>query len=129
MKRVPSFERIRYLQADTATAYVHCQSVDVNIFTKQSKPDMFARGMPACATHNSESLCQVHTAFTVFDPDFKYAEIEWISKNGYSPTGNVINPVKGKGRSDDRFIKGWQFAANMELPTEEVNTFPLLYIL
>jgi len=129
MKHLPSFEGIRYLQANTATAYVHCLSVDVNIFTRQSKLYMFARGMPACATHNSESLRQVHTAFTVFDPDLKYTEIEWISKNGYSPTGNVINPVKGKGMSNDRFITGWQFAANKELPAEEVNTLPLLYIL
>jgi len=90
MKHLPSFERTRYLQADTATAYVHCLSDDVNIFTKQLKLDMLVRGMPFCATHNSEPLRQVHTAFTVFDPSFKYAEIERISKYSYSPGINVI---------------------------------------
>jgi hypothetical protein len=129
MKHLPSFERIRYLQADTATAYVHCMSVDINIFTKQSKLDMFARGMPVCATHNSESLRQVHTAFTVFDPSCKYAEIEWIFKYGYSRGSNVIKPITDEGSSDNSFITGCQFAFHPELPIEEVNTLPPPYIL
>jgi hypothetical protein len=129
MKHLPSFERIRYLQADTATAYVHCLSLDVNIFTKQSKLDMLASGMPVCATQNSESLRQVHTAFTVFCPSCKYAEIKWISKYGYAPGINVIKPVTDEGTSDDRFITGCQFASDPQLPIEEVNSLSLRYIL
>ncbi len=95
MKHLPVFEQIRYLQADTATAYVHCLSDDVNSFTRQSKLDMFARVMPVCATPNSESLRQVHTAFTVFDPSFKCVEIEWIFKYGQATGSNVIKLFTG----------------------------------
>jgi len=90
---------------------------------------MLVRVMPDCATHNGESLRQIHSAFTVFDPSFKYAEIEWIFKYVYSRGGNLINPVMDGGMSDDRFIKGCQFASDPELPIEEVNTPPLLYIM
>ncbi len=108
---------------------MNCLSVDVNIFIKQSKLDLFAGSRLVCATLDSESLSQVHAAFTVLNPSFKYAEIEWNSKNGYSPGSNVINPVMGEGTSDDRFITGCQFASNPELPTEEVNTLALVYIM
>ena len=85
--------------------------------------------MPFFATHNSESLRQVYTAFTISDPSFKYAEIKWSFKYGHTPDGKVIIPVMDEGRYEDRFIAGRQFASDLELPIEEVNTLSLLYIL
>jgi len=129
MNHLPSFEQMRCIQAYTATAYVHCLSVEVNILTRQTKLDMFARGMPVCATLDSEPLRQIHAAFTVFDPRFKDAEIEWIFKYVYSRRGKVIKPVMEEGMRDDRFITGCQFASDPELPTEEVKLLPLVHIL
>lgn len=80
MKRLPSFKQVRGLQAHSATADVHCLGIDVNIFTGQSKPDLSAGVMPDCATLDREPLRQIHAAFTIVDPGFKYAEIEWIFK-------------------------------------------------
>jgi len=129
MNHLPSLERIRYLQAHTTAAYVHCLSVNVNIFTNQTKPDMLTRSMPICSTHIGDSLCQIHAAFTVFNPNTKYSEIEWIFKYGYALDSYVVKPVTDVGWDDDRFIAGCQSASDTELPTEEVKTLPLLYIL
>jgi hypothetical protein len=90
---------------------------------------MFAGVMPVCVTHKSESLRQVHAAFTVFDPGFKYAEIERTFKYGYAQGCNAIKFVTDRGTSDDRFIAGCQFASDPELPAKEVNTLTLLSIL
>jgi hypothetical protein len=126
MKHLSPLERISCLQTDAATAYVHCLSVNVNIHTKQSKPDMFAGGVPVCATQNSESLRQVHTAFAVFDPSFECPGTYRFPKYGYSPGIDVIKLVADEAASDDRFITGCQFASALQLPGEEVNTLSLV---